>query len=267
MRRRTHIRNGNRTSTHGRAAWLLVLLCLVVCAAAAGWVLLRVMDAGATSEERALQDETREWDETVAPNYYQVVGPACFDEVPEVGEVIYEPLDALGRAGRVIACVDYALMEAGRSREREPTNDLLPSGWGDNAEVEVELPNGNTYHGYFWNRSHLLAKSLGGEEVIENLVCGTRMQNVGANVEGVEGGMAYAESLTRDWLEENPRGNVLYAARPLYRGSELVCRNVLVDVRSSDGALDFEVLVFNAAKGYEIDYETGEFRSGELGHE
>ena len=79
--------------------------------------------------------------------------------------------------------------------------------------------------------------------------------------------MAYAESLTRDWLEENPRGSVLYAARPLYRGSELVCRNVLVDVRSSDGALNFEVLVFNAAKGYEIDYETGEFRSGELGHE
>ena len=259
MSRRTHISNDTRRGVRGRAVWPLALLCVLLCAASAWLIVSRVTGAAAAREVADAREVTFDWDEADAPNYYKVVGPAHFDETPGAGEVVYSPLDALGRAGRVVACVDHALMEAGRSREREPMNNLLPSGWGENAEVEIELPNGDAYHGYFWNRSHLLAKSLGGEEVIENLVCGTRMQNVGANVNGIEGGMAYAESLARDWLEEHPQGSVLYGARPLYRGDELVCRNVVVDVRSSDGALDMEVLVFNAAKGYAIDYATGEF--------
>lgn len=200
-----------------------------------------------------------DWSEAAAPNYYKVVGTARFEHELVPGEVVYEPLDALGRAQGTAACVDYELMEAGRSRERGSTSDLNPSGWGDNEEVAIELPNGKTYHGYFWNRSHLLAKSLGGEERIENLVCGTRMQNVGANMGGSEGGMAYAEALVRDWLEEHPDGSVQYRVRPVYRADELVCRAVLVDVRSSDGALDYEVVVYNAAKGYRIDYAAGTF--------
>ena len=200
-----------------------------------------------------------DWSEAAAPNYYKVVGAARFEHELVPGEVVYEPLDTLGRAQGTAACVDYELMEAGRSRERGSMSDLDPSGWGDNEEVAIELPNGKTYHGYFWNRSHLLAKSLGGEERIENLVCGTRMQNVGANMGGIEGGMAYAETLARDWLEEHPKGNVQYQARPVYRAGEPVCRAVLVDVRSSDGILDYEVVVYNAAKGYRIDYTAGTF--------
>ena len=38
-----------------------------------------------------------------------------------------------------------------------------------------------------------------------------------------------------------------------------MCRSVIVDVRSSDGVLDFELEVYNAARGHEIDYTTGEF--------
>lgn len=200
-----------------------------------------------------------EWDERQAPNYYLVVGPARINELPEVGTVAYSALDDLGRAGAVRACVDARLSEQGTARERKDVSGIHPSGWGDNEKVAIELPTGDIYHGYFWNRSHLLAKSLGGDEVIENLVCGTRMQNVGANYEGTEGGMAYTESLARDWLDHNPDGYVYYAAEPIYWQNEPVCRAVVVDVRSSDKSLDCEVLIYNAAKGYEINYATGAF--------
>ena len=83
------------------------------------------------------------------------------------------------------------------------------------------------------------------------------MQNVGAN-DG-EGGMAYAEGLARDWLDAHPEGTVFFSAIPAYEGDEPVCRSVIVDVRSSDGELDFELEVYNVARGHEIDYTTGEF--------
>ena len=161
-------------------------------------------------------------------------------------------------AGRVAALVTPEMARAGSEREREDISDVDPSGWGHNAEVDIAMPDGSTYHGYLYNRSHLLAKSLGGADAAENLVTGTRTQNVGDN-RGQDGGMAYTEGLARDWLRENPDGTVYYSATPVYAGAELVARSVIVDVRSSDGALDLEVEVFNAASGYDIDYATGEF--------
>lgn len=46
-------------------------------------------------------------------------------------------------------------------------------------------------------------------------------------------------------------------ALPLYEGSERIPRAVIVDMFSSDGTVDMELIVYNAAKGYAIDYETG----------
>ena len=204
-------------------------------------------------------EEPLAWSEAEAPNYYTVVGPAHIAERPDVGEIRYASLDALGRAGRVVACVDARLAEEGANRERQSTSGITPSGWGHNEKVDIELPGGGTYHGYLWNRSHLLAKSLGGLEIQENLVCGTRMQNVGANRKGSEGGMAYPETLVRNWLGNNPSGFVYYSATPCYRGVDLVCQSVVVDILSSDDTLDCEVVVYNAAKGYAINYADGSF--------
>ena len=198
------------------------------------------------------------WDADLYPDYYRVAGTAVVDEELQPGEVRYAPLDELGRAGRAVACVTYDLMDAGSSRERKDMSDLHPAGWGHNEEVSIPMPSGKSYRGALFNRSHLLAKSLGGEEVLENLVTGTRTQNVGDN-RGDDGGMAYTESLARDWLRDHPEGTVYYAATPVYEGDELLPRSVFVDVRSSDGSLDLEVEVYNAARGFSIDYETGEF--------
>ena len=201
--------------------------------------------------------EPSEWDGEVAPNYWREAGRAIVGDEPAAGTVELLPLDAWGRARGACATVTAASMEAGIARDRDDISELTPSGWGDNAQVDIALPDGDTYHGYLWNRSHLVAKSLGGPDVLENIVCGTRMQNVGAN-DG-RGGMAYPERLCRDWLEANPQGSVYYRATPVYVGHEPVCRSVFVDVRSSDGTLDMRLEVYNAAAGFAIDYATGAF--------
>lgn len=199
------------------------------------------------------------WSEADSPNYYRVLGAASVGEIPEPGTISYGELDGRGRATGAVACVTYDSMMAGRSRVREGTTDIEPTGWGHNQEVDMAMPDGSVYHGLLFNRSHLVAKSLGGEEVAANLITGTRTQNVGANVNGSEGGMAYAEALARDWLEAHPEGTVYFAATPVYEGTELLARSVIVDVRTSDRSVDQRVEVYNAARGFEIDYATGEF--------
>ena len=202
------------------------------------------------------------WNARTAPEYYREVGAAQIDWNLPAGSVEYAPLDALGRATGVRAHVTAQLANEGRARPRDDTAELKPSGWGHNAQVDIVLADGSTYHGELWNRSHLLAKSLGGREVLENLITGTRMQNVGSNRNGGNsGGMGYCEGLARNWLDAHADGTLLYAATPVYVGSELVCRSVVVDLRSSDGSLDKRVEVYNAAAGYEIDYESGTFRA------
>lgn len=223
-------------------------------------------EQGASGDATPYQPKTAshsEWSETENPNYYRELGPAVVGDQPAAGTVRYGSLDALGRATGAVALVTYDSMKAGIDRGRGDTSDIHPSGWGHNREVDMAMPDGTVYHGMFFNRSHLVAKSLGGEERIENLICGTRTQNVGANIDGHEGGMAYAEGLARAWLAQHKKGTLYYAATPAYEGDELVARSIIVDMRSSDGSLDKRVEVYNAARGFAIDYKTGEFQATE----
>lgn len=218
--------------------------------------------AAPVSQDSAPQSEQASpsvWDQQSAPNYYLVTGPAQVIDAPAAGEVIYGDIDALGRATGVVANITFDLMEEGLARQRGDLSSLYPSGWGHNREVDIAMPDGTIYHGFLYNRSHLLAKSLGGDDELHNLVTGTRMQNVGANIEGTEGGMAYCEGLARDWLWSHRGETVVYRATPCYEGGDLVARSVMVDLLSSDGDLDCRVEVFNAARGFAINYATGEF--------
>ena len=86
----------------------------------------------------------------------------------------------------ILTATDRAIAKA---RGRQPL-DTDPQGWPDsNPKVQVHFPTGVSYKGYFWNRSHLIADSLGGLPEENNLIAGTRAQNVGDN--HAPGGMAY----------------------------------------------------------------------------
>ena len=266
--------SGARLSVAARQVLLVLAVCLVAGLlgfAFGAWVLPAIQGRGAAADvdaavpavpvaaSNAAEDLT-DWDLATAPEYYRIVGLSRIDWSLKPGEVEYGELDALGRATYARACVTPELMEAGTARERESLQAYQPSGWGFNAEVSIPLASGDAYNGYLWNRSHLLAKSLGGADDLRNLITGTRMQNVGSNAGGGgAGGMGYGEALARAWLSENPEGRLYYAATPVYMGDELVCRSVIVDILSSDGSLDLRIEVYNAAEGVGIDYATGAF--------
>lgn len=208
-----------------------------------------------------------EWDEALYPDYVRIVSePVTIDEDVAAGSIVNSPLDSLGRSGRAIARIDYSLIEASAGWRSSFASDVDArlAGWGHNGKCSIELPNAKTYNGYFWNRSHPIADSLGGynqetgKTEVENLITGTRMQNVGAN-DG-NGGMAHFETRKLDYIKANPDVSVWYSATPLYNGDELIPRSVYVQALSSDGGLDMQGEVFNCAKGYSIDYSTGVFR-------
>ena len=190
-------------------------------------------------------------------------GPAVVTEGLQPSEYQYDGLDNLGRtlgARAVITAQDRELAKADAHPQFSDNKKEDPSGWSHNEIVEVTLPSGKGYRGYFWNRSHLIADSLGGKTRIDNWVTGTRMQNVGAN-DG-NGGMAYTETKARDFLDDpsNVDCPVYYSAQPVYNADELVPRSVIVDIKTCDSEIDERVTVQNVMPGYEISYADGSFR-------
>lgn len=224
------------------------------------------------------------------PNtYYKVEGVSNIDEkeFPTAGAVVNFPLDELGRSGKAMGTLTYQLYKSkvGNKQSFKPSAD--PSGWreGDGSvsktsgasdksrastksawntikrEQDLVDKDGNKYHGWFYNRSHLIGDALGGGVSRENVITGTRFQNVG-DAKAQTGGMRYSERKVEAYFKERKEnsGVVYYEATPNYIGDEIVPRTVTVRFKSSDGVLDETVAVYNAVIGYEIDYTTGNFR-------
>lgn len=218
---------------------------------------------GQASDAQAVDNyEATEWNPSTAPEYYIIAGQAvrsALGTAPKAPGVTYAGVDANGRVGRASALISKQMRDEGSERKRNDLPD--PAGYkGNNQRVEIPaVDGGKPYKGYFYNRSHMVAKSLGGKDELDNLVTGTRMQNVGMNDSSNPGGMAFTETEARDWLDKNPMGTIQYVVTNAYVGSEIMPRSTFVDIRSSDGSIDQHVEVFNAAMGYTIDYNTGKW--------
>lgn len=188
-------------------------------------------------------------------NYYKVEGIYAEDKNIPINTIKYHSLDKLGRPVKVEAHITQKYVQSLPSRGSERL--VNPTGWPkSNPKVQLKDQWG-TYRGYFWNRSHLLADSLGGNGEKENVVLGTRMQNVGMKNQG---GMAYAEIKAREFLKNNPNESLLYVVVPLYEGDETIPRTVVVNMLSSDGSINERVLVDNSNPGWTINYSTGDIR-------
>ena len=218
------------------------------------------------------------WDADRAPNYYAVTGGAVLpgdDALVPAGTIEYEGVDSLGRTGYAHGNITGKMIadSAGERQEFDGTADDI-SGWvnprtgeSNNGKTSIIMTSGNldkngdtrVYNGYFYNRSHLIADSLGGDATRVNLITGTRTQNVGDN-SGSPGGMAYAEKQVREYLRDHRGVTCAYYAQPVYNGDELVPRGVTIDVRTSDDAVDEHVVVWNYANGHTIDYHTGAWK-------
>lgn len=212
-----------------------------------------------SNTETASNPSGSDYDESKFPDMYEVLGKAEIDESKFSTTYSYSH-DDLDRTTTAYGLVNYkAVMDSkGWRADFEPNSE--PSGWykgkeSNNKKVSVKLPTGKIYNGYFYNRSHLIADSLGGRSYKYNVVTGTRQQNVGNNGNG---GMQYIEKKVVDYVEKT-KNNVYYSVEPYYEGNELVPRYVIVNAKSDDGVINEKVKVFNNASGYEINYADGSF--------
>ena len=175
------------------------------------------------------------------------------DNVPEFTEedlttqtkAEYEKLDDLGRCGTAEGCLSKELFP---TKEREAIQEVHPSGWQSQRYDFVE-------GGYLYNRSHLIAFRLAGENANpRNLITGTRYLNASA--------MEPFEAMVAGYLERT--GNhVLYRVSPIFAGEELLCRGVHMEALSVEDegrGIKFNVYIPNVQPGVEIDYATGDNR-------
>ena len=159
----------------------------------------------------------------------------------------YGPLDSLGRCTAAFACLHRDLMPDG---SRGSIWQIRPTGWQTVRYDEI-IPDR-----YLYNRCHLIAYALAGEEDNErNLITGTRSLNVD--------GMRGFESRVANYLSHTDN-HVLYRAAPVFEGSNLVASGVHLEAMSvEDGGegLMLNVYVYNVQPGIEIDYRTGDSRA------
>ena len=183
--------------------------------------------------------------------FVEINGGVPFFEEDEITEEAYESysaLDMLGRCTVAVACLGIELMP---TEKRENITSVTPSGWEYNG-----TSNNNTYDfiedDYVYNRCHLIAFQLAGENANEkNLITGTRYLNIE--------GMLPFENEVAEYIETT-ENHVMYRVTPIYSGTELVARGVLMEAYSveDDGrGVCFCIYAYNVQPGVTIDYLTG----------
>lgn len=155
----------------------------------------------------------------------------------------FSDLDFEGRCGTAFARIGPDTVS---NEKRGDISQVHPSGWVQRKYSFVD-------DGMLYNRSHLIAHQLCGENANEkNLITGTRTFNAV--------GMLYYEELVGDYVRST--GNhVLYRVTPLFAANDLVARGVQMEAKSVEDngeAIQFNVFVYNVEPGVAIDYVTGE---------
>ncbi len=247
-----------KTLTRGRPAPLRILLGVVVAAALVVGSALGFAphDDDQQSLSPKLQQSVQQTieqhevlpvqgnaDPSADGHYYIYASVPDFGELTDVTESFeyYSPLDSLGRCGAAIACLGRDLMP---TEERGSIAEVKPTGW---QSARYDFVDG----GSLYNRSHLIAFSLAGENANErNLITGTRQLNLT---------MADFEVQVANYIRST--GNhVLYRVTPVFEGTELVARGVQLEALSvEDGGRGICVNAFipNAQEGVGIDYANG----------
>ena len=163
----------------------------------------------------------------------------------------YCSLDELGRCTAAYGSLSVDTMP-GEDEERGSIAAVEPSGWNQAGYDFIES-------GWLYNRCHLIAWALGAENDNElNLITGTRYLNLEME--------AYEKQIA-SWLRKTG-GHVMYRVTPVYSGSELVCRGLLMEALSvEDGGegICLCLYFYNVQPGVEIDYADGSSKySGEF---
>ena len=155
----------------------------------------------------------------------------------------YSELDSLKRAGVAFANIGKDLMP---TEKRGSIGMIKPSGWHT---IKYDNVDGK----YLYNRCHLIGYQLTGENANpKNLITCTRQMNTV--------GMLKYENAVADYIKDT-NNHVLYRVTPIYNGSDLVAKGVVIEAKSVEDngeGIMFNVFVYNIQNGIVIDYATGD---------
>ncbi|MCR5468138.1 MAG: DNA/RNA non-specific endonuclease [Lachnospiraceae bacterium] len=158
----------------------------------------------------------------------------------------FSELDELGRCGTAYAMIDNSMMPTG---ERGEIGHIKPTGWVQNKYENIV----DSEPGYLYNRSHLIAYALTGQNDNEqNLITGTRYMNATTMLPWEEMVMRYLD------YSDN---HVLYRVSPYFKDDELLSRGVEMEAYSVEDegeGICYHVFIYNVQPGIELDYATGE---------
>ncbi len=156
----------------------------------------------------------------------------------------YSPLDKYDRCGVAYAMLGRELMP---TTPRESISEIKPTGWKTAAYEDLITDT------FLYNRSHLIAHSLAGENANpNNLITGTDYMN--------KQGMLPFEEDVLEYIRST-NNHVLYRVTPVFEDDELVARGVVMEafsVEDSGEGICFNVYVYNVQPGVVIDYQTGD---------
>ena len=158
----------------------------------------------------------------------------------------YSELDGQGRCGSAVVMLDRSMMP---TEKRGEIGQIKPTGWIQKKYegiIDSEPP-------YLYNRSHLIAYALTGQNANElNLITGTRYMNAATMLPWEEKVMQYLD------YSDN---HVLYRVTPYFKGEELLARGVEMEAYSVEDkgeALCYHVFIYNVQPGIVLDYSTGD---------
>ncbi len=155
----------------------------------------------------------------------------------------YSDLDYLDRPGPAMASLSFDTLPQSK---RTDISKIHPAGWIQKSYSFID-------QGYLYNRSHLIAFKLSGEnDNVKNLMTGTYWFN--------HTGMDPFEDIALDSIYTT-QGHVLYRVTPIYQGENLIASGVRMEAFSIEDmgeSANFDVFVPNKQEHVVIDYKTGD---------
>ncbi len=211
-----------------------------------------VTDSDKDDESVAVKDEV-EYPPYEGEAFVQLEGnsPNFTDDEKKNTEAFeeYSELDSLGRCGVAYANICKEIMP---TEERGEIGEVKPTGW--HLVKYPELIEDN----YLYNRSHLIAFSLAGENANKkNLITGTRYLN--------QETMQIFELKVLDYVRSTDN-HVLYRVTPVFEGDNLVATGVQMEawsVEDEGEGICYNVFCYNVQPGIDIDYATGDSKVSE----
>ena len=169
-------------------------------------------------------------------------------------DIQYSHLDGLGRAGTAFGVIGPENLKS--SDSRDSSSSVRPSGWKQNYYKTVI--GSNKDDGHLFERCHIIAHMLGGDDKDYNFITGTRYLN--------QIGMKPIEEQINSYIKFNNK-HVLYRVTPVYKKDNLLASGVQIEAYSIEDegkGISYNLFLYNVQPGIDLSYTNGENKQSDM---